>query len=128
MENPLVVDAKGAVWTSIPPRAVPMVGDRTGRWDADDRKAALDIMDAYGYVSTDVIAELALRFGFDGAIIKNVVDPSGDDEDYTVPSTVYVVFSPKQIKSATGNAGTFDPDDPNIYRNPRTRTRTRSRR
>lgn len=30
--------------------------------------------------------------------------------------TTYIVFRPEQIKSATGNRGTFDPNDPNILR------------
>jgi hypothetical protein len=41
---------------------------------------------------------------YDGIIIKNTKD-EGD---------VYVAFSPTQIKSATGNRGTFDPENPDI--------------
>jgi hypothetical protein len=39
---------------------------------------------------------------------------------------VYLAFEPTQIKSATGNVGTFDPKDPNILRNPRVRRRKNS--
>ncbi|WP_043767457.1 GNAT family N-acetyltransferase [Algiphilus aromaticivorans] len=47
----------------------------------------------------------AIRSGeHDGVIIKNTADEG----------TVYVALRPEQIKSATGNRGTFDPNDPRI--------------
>ena len=47
----------------------------------------------------------AMKSGeFDGAIIRNTAD-EGD---------IYVALDPTQIKSATGNRGTFDPSDPSI--------------
>jgi len=49
----------------------------------------------------------ALADGHDGVIIKNIID--GDTQ-----STVYAVFEPTQIKSATLNIGTFDKEDPDI--------------
>ena len=124
IERPLVVDAAGADWAMIPKTAVKMRA-----WAAQDREAAREFLkdNSEGrFTSTDVLGGLAQALGFDGAIIQNVVDAA--DEEYEVSSTVYVVFDPRQIKSAKGNAGTFDPDDPNIYRNPRTRARARSRR
>jgi len=42
--------------------------------------------------------------GHDGAIYKNEVEGG----------TGYIAFDPKQIKSAIGNRGTFDPKNPNI--------------
>ena len=47
----------------------------------------------------------------DGFIGK---DPTEGLDDYGEPGTVYVVFDPTQIKSATGNRGTFDPTNPDI--------------
>ena len=38
---------------------------------------------------------------------------------------VYLAFEPTQIKSATGNRGTFAPEDPNIMHNPRRRAAPR---
>lgn len=51
--------------------------------------------------------------GHDGLIIRNVVD------DYQTtkrskPTTTYAVLKSEQIKSATGNIGTFDPENPDI--------------
>jgi hypothetical protein len=111
IENPLVVDAQGANWDEIEPAQLsPEVR----------RYLSLDRLD--DYASTDSIMFAARGLGYDGAIIKNVVDWYNDVVDETNPeTTVYAVFSPYQIKAATGNAGTFDPDDPSILRNPRLR-------
>ena len=51
--------------------------------------------------------ETLKELGYDGAIIT---EQNADGED--VP--VYVAFDPEQIKSVTGNIGTFDPNNPNI--------------
>ena len=47
----------------------------------------------------------------DGIIVKNFDDAAGISE---LPATHYMVFHPHQIKSATGNRGTFDPKNPDI--------------
>lgn len=46
--------------------------------------------------------------GYDGVIIEN------SSKDPLVADTFYVVFDPRQIKSATDNAGTFDGMNPDI--------------
>lgn len=53
------------------------------------------------------IIERAKRKGFDGVIIQNTYDGGPLDD-------IFVAFDPTQIKSATGNRGTFDPADPRI--------------
>ena len=45
--------------------------------------------------------------GYDGLLVRNPNLHPGSD-------TWYVAFRPEQIKSAIGNRGTFDPDNPNI--------------
>lgn len=50
-----------------------------------------------------------LKAGYDGAVIAEP-DGAGNLKDS------YVAFHPEQIKSATGNRGTFDPNDPNILK------------
>lgn len=45
------------------------------------------------------------ELGYDGIVYKNAWEGEGDS---------YLVFEPTQIKSAIGNRGTFDPNDPNI--------------
>ena len=60
----------------------------------------------YGGITEPDLAKLAKKQGHDGIIVKN---ESGNIEEI-------VVFNPKQIKSASKNAGTFDPNTANIYR------------
>ena len=82
-------------------------------------------------VADDVWAFLRERWEdgehvFDGLL----VDEGGFDEAWAQVSGTEVSSAakfalvplfPSQIKSATGNRGTFDPDDPSIVRNPRRR-------
>ncbi len=49
------------------------------------------------------------RAGFDGVFVKERGSEQGWDRDVAV-------FSPEQIKSATGNQGAFDPKNPNILK------------
>ncbi len=51
------------------------------------------------------------RRGHDGIIWHRIHD-RGENSGEGHAQTQYVVFSPHQIKSATGNRGTFDPADP----------------
>lgn len=108
IENPLVVDVRGANWDNIP-----LTRTSTTRYQL--RKHGIQ-----GPTSVDALAYLARRLGYDGLVVKNVVDVYADNtEGVSNPlDTTYVVFSPKQIKSATANVGTFDPADPSILRNP----------
>lgn len=48
------------------------------------------------------------QLGYDGAILQEPVEIDG------MGSETWAVFDPSQIKSALGNAGTFDPKNPNI--------------
>ena len=45
----------------------------------------------------------------DGVIVRNI-----DDLAYGTVTTMYIVRRPEQIKSAIGNVGTFDPNNPDI--------------
>ena len=55
----------------------------------------------------------ARKEGADGIIMYGVID-SAFEGNAREPSTAYVAFEPVQIKSATGNRGTFDPKSGNI--------------
>lgn len=66
--------------------------------------------------NADIIGELYSSFG-GGTVLEEVRRISGYDGFMTRNEngdTVYVVFSPTQIKSATENVGTFDPENPDI--------------
>jgi hypothetical protein len=86
------------------PRIVPayLSIKNPARLDYDDRTSGK--MTSERTVRSD-LAE-AKRNGHDGAVITGWADGSGD--------TQYVAFRPEQIKSATANRGTFDPNDANI--------------
>lgn len=86
MSNPLVFDADGSSFDQLR-----FEGDRA---DPDD------------------IASIAEERGHDGVIIKNLVD--NDDSNTEVVADHYAVFKPEQVKSATGNRGTFDSSKPDI--------------
>ena len=66
------------------------------------------------YENSDAIEYLRDELGYDGVIVY--------DDKYTVPNSggrlethkSIASFYPENIKSATGNRGTFDPSDPNI--------------
>ncbi|MBR3610057.1 MAG: hypothetical protein IKL57_01145 [Oscillospiraceae bacterium] len=55
----------------------------------------------------------AQKLGFDG-IIDETVSQKFPGAGLNTDSTHYVVFEPTQIKSATDNIGTFDPQNPDI--------------
>lgn len=62
----------------------------------------------------------AIQGGHDGIYVPPVPGAEGDEEGHGV----WIAFEPTQIKSAVGNVGTFDPKDPNMVRNPKTRKPT----
>jgi len=106
--NPLVVDAKGASWDSIP---------REGE-DEDGNPVT------WTY-STNDLALMAMDVECDGLIIRNVTDAGGGGHGME-SGDVFVVFNANQVKS-TNNVGTFDPDTDDIRRNPPRRRRNPTR-
>lgn len=64
----------------------------------------------YGDFSFTELLDDAIADGHDGVVIRNVRDAALGDEQ----SDIYAVFEPTQIKSATGNRGTFSPANPDI--------------
>ena len=97
IEKPLKVNAKGETWRDI------------------EFKGEI--------VTTNDLATYAQRHGYDGVIVSNVID-KGRGRVEKAKATVYIALNPTQIKSATGNRGTFDPADPDIRHNPATARRT----
>jgi hypothetical protein len=120
IENPLVVDADGCNWDAI-------YADRLSETERDKILRAAGNRYA-SILSTDALAFAARELGYDGLIVRNIVDDEGgeyglNDEDYT--STIYVVFDPRQIKSANMNSGRYSRETANILKNPRLNPRRR---
>lgn len=77
---------------------------------ADDESAVDQISGIVG-AGVDprhVLNALTEVTGFDGIV------STGFSNEGSADNTIYVAFRPEQIKSAIGNRGTFDPNDPNI--------------
>ena len=95
--NPMIIEGAGRSWNGL----------------SDDR--------APGLRKTYEFAKWAEAHGHDGVIFKDIVDDGGQGKKPAPPATVYAVFDPKAIKSATANNGNYDPNDPDIRHNPRHR-------
>lgn len=73
-----------------------------------------DMMREYGvdekYVDAEKLADAWEKGGIDGIVIEGAKWDAFDSDE----NTQYIVFDPKQIKSASGNSGAFDQDSPKI--------------
>lgn len=92
IQKPYIIDFNGRIWSE-----------------------KIDGMDINEHV------EHAMNNGYDGVIVKNIIDDGGygdknwdEDTPRKEPATDYVVFDSNQIKSATDNIGTFDKNNPDI--------------
>lgn len=79
-------------------------------------KENLDYDGERDWTTLDNTAYQAEQDGHDGVILRGVVDFAGMDGEtrLTKPYDQFIVFRPTQIKSATGNNGTFDPENADI--------------
>lgn len=87
--NMLEYDAKGENWNSI---GVDESVDETFRKAIENRWGL-----AY---STNDLVEEAIRQGYDGIVIKNVMDSGGGVLNAVIPQTERIYFNPKNLKSA----------------------------
>ncbi|MBM3939242.1 MAG: pentapeptide repeat-containing protein [Sphingomonadales bacterium] len=92
--NPMIVEGNGCTWDNL----------------RDPR--------APGLRKTYELATWAEKNGHDGVIFKDIVDDGEQGARDAVAATVYAVFDPRAIKSATANNGNYDPNDPDIRHNP----------
>lgn len=97
LQNPLIVDGGGQLWR-----------------------------DAQQLGKTRNVIQQARDGGHDGVIIRNVRDDYTNSKaakgSATRTTDTYVVFDSRQIKSATGNSGAFDPANPSILKSVPKRT------
>ena len=63
------------------------------------------VQDAGVQAANAYVRELIQSAGYDGIVYANKFEGEGDS---------WIAFRPEQIKSATGNRGTFDPESPDI--------------
>jgi ADP-Ribosyltransferase in polyvalent proteins len=118
-------DAEAAHWFTDSPRMARTYADDKRAFDYQNAEPAsvpaylslknpkvIDMQGAHWHGSRDAVAS-AKASGHDGVIIRNVVDDH-ETNAKSKPGNVYVAFKSEQIKHATDNRGTFDPNDPNI--------------
>lgn len=113
--DPVMYDVSSGVYRVYLKAENPYVIDAGGKW----WNFVLD--EKFGSGPISKIAHLVRSAGYDALIVKNVRDSMNPDE-YDEPATVYVVFDPLQIKSATANTGEYSLTDPDITKNPRRKT------
>ena len=121
MQQPLTLYADGNNWSRL--------GAELEVYDPlrpDARDTLGDIMGIADYdtASTDDFVRFARDEGYDGAVIKNVLDPgpvaypsayrSLFGGGSSAPATTYSVFKPQQIKSIFNTE--FDPEDWRVHR------------
>ena len=75
--NPLIIDAKGAFWASVP---APMLGE--------------------GTMLTDDIVSKAKKAGYTALVIKNVMDPAMNNYSPNRAADDYIFFNSESVKSA----------------------------
>lgn len=74
----------------------------------DPRETWSHMEDADGQDNGKFLIDAIKAAGYDGISMQEVDPDSGETKD------VWVAFEPTQIKSATGNVGSFDPKNPDI--------------
>jgi hypothetical protein len=124
----------GAVWETSDSEDVMWFADNVGRANAAARDAAnvnAETEENYDaqtganvrpvYLSMQNPKRVGMSDALDPAELADIIKQAKEDgHDGVILSpgemggTDYAVFDPSQIKSAIGNRGTFDPNDPNI--------------
>lgn len=112
IENPKWIGAEGRSFRNI------NGGTRKRTWEDDPSNTAVKPQPGVPYQSIEDVRQEAQVKGHDGIIVTQVLD-AANDETYQQQQakggvTTVAVFEPTQIKSATGNRGTFDPNEPSI--------------
>lgn len=133
IRNPQEAHFEGANWDGqAPPNAYEVfdgTGDQVfaddgsryfGLEHAQDKAAEVDgdYRDATDhYETTNSVAEEALKYGHDGAIIRDVVDDGGKTGGIGA-DTIFVIFDSNQAKSATQNTGAFSKSNDDLRYSP----------
>jgi hypothetical protein len=101
IQRPLVTPDLNT-WSSVEVGAELM---RQGLIGPKDFAAIQQVGDRSEHAALAKVHQLLRTLKIDGFLYENAIEGAG---------TSYVVLDPSQIKSATGNRGTFDPNDPDI--------------
>ena len=126
IQRPLVSDA--IVYEGTPEFALAkkLAGSKLFFQRNEDGVLAAYMQNAIDQTTAQRAEKLIREAGYDGIVYEAQLSTSawtgtGLSLARVASSRSFIVFDPTQVKSATDNAGTFDPADANIYRNPRRR-------
>ena len=117
IKNPIDMDAKpdAAQWEKMFPGISDYIGND---WKPNKNE---DYLNAFTEMAKDnglpdYEATQALREGFEGAGYDGLTHIGGGryGNKTTPPHKVFIAFDPTQIKSAIGNSGAWDPNNPDI--------------
>lgn len=119
IQRPLVADA--IVYEGTPEFALAkkLAGSKLLTQRNEDGVLVAYMQNAIDKTSAQRAEKLIREAGYDGIVYEaQLATRTGMGWAKTGSSRSFIVFEPTQVKSATDNAGTFDPADLNIYRNP----------
>ena len=132
IQRPLVADA--IVYEGTPEFALAkkLAGSKLMTQRGEDGVRLAYMQNAIDKTSALRAEKLIREAGYDGILYESVLSTAswtgtGVGRARTGSSRSFIVFDPSQVKSATDNAGTFDPAEPSIYRNPAPRNPMRRR-
>ena len=133
IREPETVDFKGNNWNRVPDRPVGYIvkfksGDTEWYDNRDEAESAADMYESdpgtveedwgdedNSYTLDDLAREVREEGYSDGLIAENIIDHAATGRRVSKePATDYIVFDPKQIKSATDNVGTYDAGNADI--------------
>jgi hypothetical protein len=123
IQRPLVADAIVREGSPEFALAKKLAGAKLMTQRDEDGVRVAYMQGAIDKTSAERAERLIREAGYDGILYEAHLSTAawtgmGVGRARTGSSRSFVVFDPSQVKSATGNAGTFDPADPSIYRNP----------
>ncbi len=133
IREPETVDFKGNNWNRVPDRPVGYIvkfksGDTEWYDNRDEAESAADMYESdpgtveedwgdedNSYTIDDLAREVREEGYSDGLIAENIIDHAATGRRVSKePATDYIVFDPKQIKSATDNVGSYDAGNADI--------------
>ena len=128
IQRPLVADAIVREGSPEFALAKKLAGAKLMTQRGEDGVRMVYMQGAIDRTSAERAERLIREAGYDGIVYEAMLASAawtgaGVGRRRDAVSRSYVVFEPTQVKSATANAGTFDPADPSILRNPAPRRR-----
>ena len=105
MQNPYIIENAQSHWRALPAPAEMTYFDPKYRQNTTVQKGDM--------IDINQLARWAKDNGYDGLVVKNVLDPAYEKDRKLGLTNTYVTFKPNQVKSIF-NSGEWNPNDPHI--------------